>query len=348
MNVRRYSVLTLLSLCVISLIASAPVAEAAPFTAGNIVVYRVGDGAAALGSAATPVFLDEYTPAGAFVQTIALPTAVSGANRRLTASGTSTSEGFVSRSGNDQYLIFTGYDAAVGTAGITGTTGTAVNRIIARVSGSGTVDTSSAFTDVASGGNPRAAYSLDGLNAWAVGSTGGVRYATLGTTGTTGIVSTAVTNLRTVLVAGGQLYVSSQSGSTRLAAVDGGTPTTPGQPITNIPGFPTATGSPYNFFFADLDAGVAGLDTLYVSDDSAAGSGGGIQKWCLVGGNWVARGTITYATARGLTGSVSGTTVKLFATNGVNLATFTDSTGYNANASGSAAVLATASVNTAI
>src|SRR6185436_4935858 len=168
MNVRRYSVLTLLSLCVISLIASAPVAEAAPFTAGNIVVYRVGDGAAALGSAATPVFLDEYTPAGAFVQTIALPTAVSGANRRLTASGSSTSEGFVSRSGNDQYLVFTGYDAAVGTAAITGSTGSAINRVIARVAANGTVDTSTALTDFSSGGNPRSAYSLDGTNVWGV------------------------------------------------------------------------------------------------------------------------------------------------------------------------------------
>ena len=35
-------------------------------------------------------------------------------------------------------------------------------------------------------------------------------------------------------------------------------------------GFPTSTGSPYGFFFPDLDAGVSGLDTLYVADDAAA------------------------------------------------------------------------------
>ena len=34
------------------------------FTTGDFVVDRVGDGAAALSSAGTAVFLDEYTPAG--------------------------------------------------------------------------------------------------------------------------------------------------------------------------------------------------------------------------------------------------------------------------------------------
>jgi len=339
MNIRRYSVLTLVSLCFVSMVASA-----APFTNGNVVIYRVGDGSAALGSAATPVFLDEYTQAGVFVQTIALPTAVSGANRRLTASGTSTSEGFVSRSGNDQYLVFAGYDAAVGTAAITGSTGSAINRVIARVAANGTVDTSTALTDFSSTGNPRAAYSLDGTNVWGVGSIGGVRYTAFGTVGTSTQVASAVANLRTVTVAGGQLYVSSQSGTTRVAAVGTGTPTTSGQTVINLPGFPTGTGSPYNVFFADLDAGVAGVDTLYVADDA----GGGIQKWCLIGGSWASKGNVTYATARGLTGSVSGTTVKLLATNGVNLATITDSSGYNATLVGSMTVLATAASNTAM
>jgi hypothetical protein len=44
--------------------------RAANFTAGNIVVYRVGDGTAALGSTATAVFLDEYTPSGTLVQSV--------------------------------------------------------------------------------------------------------------------------------------------------------------------------------------------------------------------------------------------------------------------------------------
>src|SRR5262245_37925005 len=44
----------------------------AAFTAGNIVAYRVGTipNPSALTFAATPVFLDEYTPGGALVQSI--------------------------------------------------------------------------------------------------------------------------------------------------------------------------------------------------------------------------------------------------------------------------------------
>src|SRR5436190_21706313 len=71
-----------------------PTASAAvPFTQGNIVVYRVGDGSIALAPAAAAVFLDEYTPTGTLVQSIAMPRTTSGLNKRLTATGTSTSEG---------------------------------------------------------------------------------------------------------------------------------------------------------------------------------------------------------------------------------------------------------------
>src|SRR5688572_8497010 len=53
-----------------------PTAEAAAFTSGNLVIYRVGTGGAAtLSNAATAVFLDEYTTSGGTpVQSIALPT----------------------------------------------------------------------------------------------------------------------------------------------------------------------------------------------------------------------------------------------------------------------------------
>src|SRR5262245_50006387 len=72
-------------------------ASAASFAPGNLVVLRIGAGGGALSSAATPVFLDEYTPAGGLVQSIPLPTAVSGSNRILTNSGSATSEGALNR-----------------------------------------------------------------------------------------------------------------------------------------------------------------------------------------------------------------------------------------------------------
>src|SRR5690606_11755697 len=84
---------------------------ATDFTPGNIVVYRVGDGSGALASSATRVFLDEIDPAtGSLVQTIPLPVAVDGANRRCTANGTATTEGMFSRSADGRYLVGGCYD----------------------------------------------------------------------------------------------------------------------------------------------------------------------------------------------------------------------------------------------
>src|SRR6516165_1575326 len=57
----------------------------APFTPGNLVIYRVGTGTGSLINTGNPVFLDEYTPGGVLVQSIALPT--TGA-QKLIASGT--------------------------------------------------------------------------------------------------------------------------------------------------------------------------------------------------------------------------------------------------------------------
>jgi predicted extracellular nuclease len=323
-------------------------APSAALTTGNLVIYRVGNGAAALASSATPVFLDEYTTSGGSpVQSIAMPTTDSGANQILTASGTASSEGLLTRSTDGNYLMLAGYDAAVGTASITSSTSATINRIIGRVNAAGAVDTTTALNDAASGGNPRSAVSTNGTDMWIDGSAGGIRYTTFGATTSTQL-STTVTNLRQTNIFNGQLYVSSQSGAFRLSTVGTGTPTTSGQTIVNLPGYPTATTSPYGFFFADLSAGVAGVDTVYVADDNSAGGTGGIQKYSLVGGNWTASGTIASTSGlRGLTGIVNGGNVTLYTTNASTLFTLTDTSGYNATITGTLTTIATAAANTA-
>lgn len=329
-----------------------PTAHAAAFTPGNLVIYRVGTGAAALTNAATPVFLDEYaTSGGSAVQSIALPTTatVSG-NRALTASGTATSEGLLTRSVDGQYLVMAGYNATSGTGSgtLTGSTSATINRVIGRVDGTGAVDTTTALTDAISGGNPRGATSTNGTDLWISGTSGGggIRYAAFGATASTALSATP-TNLRATNIFNGQLYISSQTGAFRLSTVGTGTPTTAGQTITNLPGYPTATTSPYGFFFADLNAGVPGVDTVYVADDNATSSGG-IQKYSLVAGSWVANGSISStAGLRGLTGVVSGSNVTLYATSPGNLLTLTDTTGYNTNITGTLTSIATAPANTA-
>ena len=319
----------------------------------HLVVYRVGDGTSSLVNTGNAVFVDEYTTDGSFVRSIAMPLAVNGNNRRLVASGTATSEGLMTRSADGHFVMLTGYDAPLPTTGLAGTTATAVPRIVGRVGADGTVDTSTQVLDGVGGNNPRGVASTDGTQIWFTGAAGGVRYLTLGnTSATTTQLSTTVTNLRQVGIFGSQLFVSDSSGSAvRLGAVGLGLPTTAGQTISNIAGFPL-TGSPYGFYFADLEATVPGLDVLYVADDTL-----GITKYSLVANSWVAKGTVGAAADayRGLTASVNAGTVTLYATRkggsaaagGGELVSLVDASGYNGAFAGSPTLLAAAAGNTA-
>jgi hypothetical protein len=304
------SVLTGASVC----LAAMSSASASSITPGNLVVVRMGDGSAALTSAATPVFLDEYTPTGSFVQTIALPTVVNGAQRQLTNSGVATSEGFLNVSVDGQYLVQAGYAAAPGTLAVVGTTSTAVPRVVARIDLNGNIDTSTALGDAYSANNIRSVTSLDGAEFWTAGTAttgGGVRYvANVGATTSVGLSNT-ITNTRVVNIFANQLYTSSATGAFQgVSTVGSGVPTTSGQTITLLPGFPTAAGpSSYDYFLANPT-------TLYVADDRTTVAGG-IQKWTLSAGTWSLQYTLNPAVGvgcRGLSGIVSGGTTTLFAT----------------------------------
>ncbi|MBS1723071.1 MAG: hypothetical protein JSS66_08990 [Armatimonadetes bacterium] len=269
-------------------------AFAAPFTPGNIVISRVGDGSGALTSAATAVFLDEYTPAGVLVQSVAMPIVDNGNNQMLTSSGTATSEGYISRSTDGNFIVIAGYDAAVGTAAVAGTASATINRVVGRVAADGTVDTTTAF-DAFNTNNPRSVASVDGTAFWlggagsgsGVSATGGARYVLFGPGNTTTLLTSDVTNMRNVKILGGQLYYSSMSGAFRgVNTVGVGLPTTSGQTTTLLPGFDPSTTSPqstYDYAFGDAN-------TLYVADDRAVG--GGLQKWTFDGSVWTLQYTI--------------------------------------------------------
>ncbi|MBF9220950.1 T9SS type A sorting domain-containing protein [Hymenobacter ruricola] len=329
--------------------------SAAPFTPGNLVVLRVGDGAASLTSAATPAYLQEYTPAGVLVQTIPLPTATSGNNRSLTVAGSSSTDGGMTRSANGAYLVLAGYDAAPGTAAVAGLDpSTGANRIVGRVAADGTVDTSTRLTDAT--GNLRSAATVDGSSFYTSGSSGGVRYVPYANAGASVVISGTPSNLRYVNTFGGNLYVSSGSSPyIGLSQVGTGLPTTSGQTTTLLPGMQGTTSttagiSPLAFYFADLSTTVPGLDVVYVADDGATATGGGIQKWSLVGSTWTLNGTITNATPiRGLDGQTTGTTVSMVAAGNGGLYVLSDNAGYNAAPSTTAvpAPIATAASMTA-
>ncbi len=314
--------------------AAAPLlAAAAPFTPGNIVVARVGDGSASLTSAATEVFLDEYTPSGTLVQSVPLPTAVDNNNRALTAAGNALGELGLTRSADGHYLVLAGYGVSPGTPTVASTTASDVTRVIGLVGADGSVDTSTSAGEAFSGASIWAAATADGSSFYSVGSAGGVQYQTRGAYGSTQL-SAAPGAGSSVNVVGGKLYVASSFGPyVGLSQVGTGLPTTAGQATVGLPGFPGATegASPYGFFLADLDATVPGVDVAYVADDNAPG--GGIQKWSLVNNRWVLNGTIAgtaSAAVRGLNGQASGTGVSLVATSRGGLYFLTDNAGYNA------------------
>lgn len=302
-------------------VAMSPLALA-QITPGNVIVTRVGDGVAPVTNAAQAVFLDQFTQAGVPAPSVVMPTSAAGLNLPFSNSGTATSEGALTQSADGRYLIAMGYGTAPGTASVNTTTAAAVNRVIARIDLAGVVDTTTALTDAYSANNPRGACSFDGNQFWTSGTASnlangfGVRHvAALGATTST-LLSTSVTNIRTVNIFNGQLYCSSASGAfLGVSTVGTGLPTTSGQTITALPGFPIVAGpSSYGFYFADAT-------TLYVADDRVTAAGG-IQKWTFAAGTWTLAYTLQSATnigCRGVSGYVQGGVTTLFATTTNNL-----------------------------
>ena len=169
-------------------------ADAVPFS-GGIVVERLGGDAdfnpaasAPASNTAVPIFLDEFSlTTGNRTQTISLPATDpddTGLQRQITENGTATTSGYLSRSANGAYLVTVGFGVPVGTTGLAGA-GPTNNRVIARVSASGAIDTSTWYSvDETAGNNatPRSAASNDGLSFYVgtANGTAGTRYVNFG------------------------------------------------------------------------------------------------------------------------------------------------------------------------
>ena len=275
-------------------------------------VLRVGDGQAALSAASTAVFVEERRVDGTLVSTVALPTAASGAMQPFTMAGSATSEGGLALSSSGRFLTAAGYATPPGTASVASTTAASVFRSAARIDVAGNVDTSTSFSTAESGYNARSAVFLDGAGIWISGSSD-VWYGLFGAATQAGTTVLATpSNVRWLAIFGGQLFGSSgSSGFTNVFTIGAGLPVTVNQTATPLPGLPTTGASPYGFVFFDLDATVAGNDTLYLADDMA-----GLQKWTFDGSSWSQVGTLNLPTPvgfRGVAGFTASGTVTLMA-----------------------------------
>jgi hypothetical protein len=290
---------------------AAGAANAGVFTAGNLLVSRYGDGIATLTSAAAAVAINEYTTAAgqsSAVQSIAFAT--TGANQ-FTDSGTATSNGYLNT--YNGYVAIAGYNVAAGTASVTSSnnkavqvldsTGNVVNRAVFPTGGP-TGSPPSPF----SGNNIRSAIATSATNFYATGTSsgpkalGGAWYSnSTSYTQVTGTATGQPNNLRNVGIFGGQLYASSSSGSNMgVLAVGSGLTTSEGQTSTLIINAGSSS-SIYGFVLFDTNQD-GSMDLAYLADDRTQ-TGGGLQKWMLVGGTW----TQSWSRLVNATGTLSGT-----------------------------------------
>ncbi|TKB96915.1 T9SS type A sorting domain-containing protein [Pedobacter cryophilus] len=196
----------LLFICA-SLVASSFVALA-QFTAGNVVVYRYGDGGTYTNGQLAPTFLDEYTAAGVLVKTHGVPSVTNGLNKGLTGllklgSGLYQQEGMSTLSQDGKYITIFGYNAAVGATVPT----TADGLVVGVISADGKINTTTTLSNAATVGlgAPRSAV-VDGNNIWANGFQNGVQYATLGATTSIQVNTSTQNSPRTLGIFNDNLY----------------------------------------------------------------------------------------------------------------------------------------------
>lgn len=272
-------------------------AAAGPFSAGTIVVERVGNGTATLSSTSTQISILEVTTLGGLAQTITLDT--TGSNQQ-SDSGSASSNGYLNTyfSGTAGFVSVPGYNNAVGTASVT-SQNTKVNSIL---DGSGNVISRTLFPTGGpaatppspfSGNNYRSSLATSGSTFYGVGTssgspvTGGMWYFD-GTnfnslSGTAG-APLNVTNLRNIEIYSNQLYFSAASGTFLGVSTLGTGVSTSGVQVPSLVINVGAGASTYGFLMFDTNNDST-LDLAYLADDRAT-VGGGLEKWVLSSGTW--------------------------------------------------------------
>ena len=160
------------------LLAALPTTNSAPFTPGNIVVSRVGDGVTTLAQNCAAVFLDELTPAGVLVQSISLPAnggasltqpngfTLPGQNplicQAVSLVGNSRTAGLLTRSQNGKWLSFMGTVSPLGSS----FSSAVISWAVALVNTNGTIDTTTAPLQRHGGDTFFSAVTVDGNEFW--------------------------------------------------------------------------------------------------------------------------------------------------------------------------------------
>lgn len=368
-----------------------------PFTPGNIVIYKVGDSTTKLSATKVfPVTLEEHSIANVLitkkapvVNSVSLPSrtgTATGNNHLLSASGSTTTEGQMTRSADGNYLVFAGYDAGADTSTVGFTNlSSSTDRIIGTVDKNGTVNTTTIISrnitntvtkGLFTGLSPRSVVSTDGSHFYFILSNAGIYSETLGDSSSVKKISQyskskapgGSPTARSLEIYDNTLYSSYQSTYIPTNKVGDqvqdvalgslGSATAPDTFVTTLAGIDTiyksatkvTRTSPYQFLMLTLTGG----KVLYIADDATNGAitERGIQKYSLVSGTWVYNGSIYASGVRSITGTNQGDTVAIFATSSKNLYGTVDLGGFNKKPTlpplqDSAIILDTAVANTA-
>ncbi|MGZ5966456.1 MAG: hypothetical protein ACXWP4_02225 [Polyangiales bacterium] len=267
----------------------------------EIWAVRVGDGVADLDFPATNVVIERIRLSDKMLLgTLPLPTTGSdaGTAHAFTLGGAQPYEGVLTRSRDGHFVTLVGYDAPVGTADVSTSAGTTIQRVVARIDSSGTIDTSTTTTSF---NKPvQSVVSVDGTQYWigsGNGATGGIRYLTHGSSGAATTLTTI--GARTLTIFGDVLYGTTTSGSLRIIEFPSPLPTTTSTP-TALAGTPTSGGYDGIVFFSR-----SGVDTLYVCNEGNSGDGG-IERWAKSSGTWSKTATFTIPPTDGDAGATIG------------------------------------------
>lgn len=339
------------------------------FTPGVLAVLRIGGingtngnpGTTTPGTSGSPVHIDKYTVTapGTITNQSSIDLPVSGTNKIFNSS--SLNEGYITQSGNKQWLSVMGYATTATSGTIYSTTANPnIARVLGLVKHDGTVDLTTALSNFPVNGTAATAQTSitnNGTDLWAVTNQGngmGIIYtnpgATDATTAPSVIVSPTISSTKSLAIFGGDLYYVASSG-TRIGKVSatGGLPTTAGNTMTPLP---VATGStayttfaPSQMVMFDMDSSVLGYDVLYVTNASTTTTLAGIYKYCKNAfGQWVSYGTFgsiaTDGAYFGITGGIVDGLPVMYVTRGITTTTtvstnqliqLAESSGYNAN-----------------
>ena len=159
-----------------------------PFSVGNIIVHRVGNGSAALSVNATETFIDELAPStGAVVQSVQTSLRISGTDRYV---------GALARNADGQIVTFAGVTAPAGTPPGPSAPffGAAAGRVVASLYADGSIDCSTVVPTSVYDGIIRGACASTDWGFWLVGNATtaqakGVAYVPYGDVTGTGVVN---------------------------------------------------------------------------------------------------------------------------------------------------------------